>query len=234
MKRKRITPSFFIICSVVFILSIMQILPLSLFTGEANVLQVDAAEKSDGKTIVIDAGHGGYDSGSVSQYDDYEKDITLSIALQCGALLESNGYRVIYTRDSDIVSWSNDNKDDLRTRVAIGENADADYFISIHLNASDYNDGAQGYEIYINESDQTITQMAKDLSKLLDEAQYSTNRGIKDTSDNTLYVVDSNTVPAMLVELGFISDQMDLRYLTSKSGQQTLASCIAQSIMANT
>ena len=54
---------------------------------------------------MIDAGHRGYDVGSISNFDDYEKDINLDIALLVGKQLKSYGYNVVYTRTSDSVSW---------------------------------------------------------------------------------------------------------------------------------
>ena len=57
---------------------------------------------------MIDASHGGYNVGSISNFDDYEKDINLDIALLVGKQLKSYGYNVMYTRTSDSVSWSND------------------------------------------------------------------------------------------------------------------------------
>ena len=66
---------------------------------------------------MIDAGRRGYDVGAESNYGDYEKDINLDIALLVGKQLKSYGYKVVYTRTSDSVSWSNDNKENLQTRV---------------------------------------------------------------------------------------------------------------------
>ena len=72
---------------------------------------------------MIDAVHGGYDVGAESNYGDYEKDINLDIALLVGKQLKSYGYKVVYTRTSDSVSWSSDNKENLQTRcdLARGE-----------------------------------------------------------------------------------------------------------------
>ena len=100
-------------------------------TSTGSPLQVEAASYTTGNVIVLDAGHGGYDTGSISYDGVYEKDITLAITQKIGEQLEKAGYTVVYTRTSDEVIWSNDNRDDLRTRVAIGEEAGADYYISI-------------------------------------------------------------------------------------------------------
>ena len=58
---------------------------------------------------MIDAGHGGYDVGAEGSYGDYEKDINLEIALLIGKQLKSYGYKAVYTRTSDSVSWPNNN-----------------------------------------------------------------------------------------------------------------------------
>ena len=100
-------------------------------------------------------------------------------------------------------------KDDLRTRVAIGEEAGADYYISIHTNASEYGDGASGFEAYIDYENDTITAMAQSIEQKLMQLGYTQNRGLKSTQESSLYVIDSNPVPAMLLELGFITDSAD-------------------------
>lgn len=70
---------------------------------------------------MIDAGRRGYDVGAESNYGDYEKDINLDIALLVGKQLKSYGYKVVYTRTSDSVSWSNDNKENLQTRCDLAK-----------------------------------------------------------------------------------------------------------------
>ena len=146
-------------------------------------------------------------------------------------VLEKAGYTVVYTRTSDEVSWSNDNRDDLRTRVAIGEEAGADYYISIHTNASEYGDGASGFEAYIDYENDTITAMAQSIEQKLMQLGYTQNRGLKSTQESSLYVIDSNPVPAMLLELGFITDSADAAYMCSEEGQNALVQSIAQGIL---
>ena len=65
--------------------------------------------------------HGGYDVGAESYYGDYEKDINLDIALLVGKQLKSYGYKVVYTRTSDSVSWSDDNTEDLQMRCDLAK-----------------------------------------------------------------------------------------------------------------
>ena len=65
--------------------------------------------------------HGGYDVGSISNFDDYEKDINLDIALLVGKQLKSYGYNVVYTRTSDSVYWPSNNKKDLQARCNLAQ-----------------------------------------------------------------------------------------------------------------
>ncbi|WP_309245166.1 N-acetylmuramoyl-L-alanine amidase [Clostridium sp. CF012] len=67
----------------------------------------------------MDAGHGGYDIGAKNSSNIFEKNVTLKIALKVGALLERDGIKVLYTRTTDEVSWTSDNKLDLRARVKV-------------------------------------------------------------------------------------------------------------------
>ena len=201
---------------------------------ESDSLNVQAVSYQDDTTvIVLDAGHGGYDSGSLAFDGTMEKDITLSITLLVGEYLNNAGYKIVYTRTSDDVIWSNDNLDDLSTRVQIAENANADYYISIHLNASQYGDGARGFEAYTDYEDEEILQMIESIEDNLMQLSYTQNRGIKSTNESSLYVIDKNSIPAMLLELGFITDYQDVSYLTSQTGQENIANTIAEGILAN-
>lgn len=202
--------------------------------SEETVRVEDELQAQEMKTIVIDPGHGGYDSGSISINGVMEKDITLAIALKTGALLEGEGYHVIYTRESDDVTWSDDNLDDLQSRVTIGEENNAAYYISIHTNASEnYDDGAYGFETYLKEHDDTMKTAASSISENLMNLSYTQNRGLKTTQERSLYVIDSNPVSAMLIEVGFLTDSDDAAYMTSEHGQSQIAQAIADGIIEN-
>ncbi|MEF9968784.1 MAG: N-acetylmuramoyl-L-alanine amidase, partial [Longicatena sp.] len=137
---------------------------------------------TNSNVLVLDAGHGGYDCGSISSDGVYEKDITLAITLKTGEILKKAGFSIVYTRNSDEVSWSDDNFIDLASRVEIAEAANADYYISIHTNASEYNDEAKGFESYIDYSNQTIQAMAKQIETNMNSLNYTENRGIKSSA----------------------------------------------------
>ena len=191
-----------------------------------NETNMNVSAKSTKETIMIDAGHGDYDVGSISNFDDYEKDINLDIALLVGKQLKSYGYNVVYTRTSDSVSWPSDNKKDLQARCNLAQKKNADLFISIHLNSSEYD--ASGYEIYCDFTNKTTVKLSNSILTQLDQLDYSTNRGLLDTNETPLYVVTNNKVDAILIEAGFISDDSDLYYLTNYTNN--IAKAIAKGI----
>lgn len=171
--------------------------------------------KSTKETIMIDAGHGGYDTGSIGVRGEYEKDINLKISLALGKKLQSSGYTVVYTRTSDTVSWPSDNTQDLQARCDMAVSKNADYFISIHLNSSEYE--ANGYEIYCDFNNAKTKKLSSNILKQLDSLEYSTNRGLQDTNETALYVISHNKVPAILIEAGFISNTSDLSYIQNNT-----------------
>lgn len=191
-----------------------------------NEKDTTVSAKSTKETIIIDAGHGGYDVGSISNFDDYEKDINLDIALLVGKQLKSYGYKVVYTRTSDSVSWSDDNVEDLQTRCDLAKKKNADLFVSIHLNSSEYE--ASGYEIYCDFNNKSTVKLSNSILDQLDKLDYSSNRGLLDTNETPLYVVANNEVDAILIEAGFISDDSDLYSL--KNYTNNIATAIAKGI----
>lgn len=191
-----------------------------------NEKDTTVSAKSTKETIMIDAGHGGYDVGSISNYNDYEKDTNLQIALLVGKQLKSYGYKVVYTRTSDSVSWSDDNVEDLQTRCDLAKKKNADLFVSIHLNSSEYE--ANGYEIYCDFNNKNTVKLSNSILTQLDKLDYSTNRGLLDTNETPLYVVANNEVDAILIEAGFISDDSDLYYL--KNYKKNIATAISKGI----
>lgn len=182
-------------------------------------------------TIILDAGHGNMDSGSISQSGVYEKDLTLDITLKIGEALSKNGMQVIYTRTNDEYEWKGE-VSDLQKRIDIAVANEGDYFISINLNSSEYNDGAKGFEIYTDNRNEELSDLAKSIESYLTNLNFTENRGIKLTDESGyLYVIDRNPIPSVLVELGFISDDSDFTYLNSEKGKSEIAEAISKSIL---
>ncbi|MDR3216550.1 MAG: N-acetylmuramoyl-L-alanine amidase [Clostridiaceae bacterium] len=150
------------------------------------------------KTIVIDAGHGGYDYGAVSG-GRYEKDDNLRLARLVAENLRAAGERVIMTRNSDTFV-------PLLERSAISNNAGADLFVSLHRNASE-NAAASGIETYVYPAaGQTTRMYAEIVNDSMAAVGALPDRGIK---EGNFSVLRNTRAPAMLIELGFLTNQHD-------------------------
>ena len=174
------------------------------------------------KMVAIDPGHGGEDLGSVRN-GLYEKDANLSIALYLKKELEDAGYAVFMIRDTDITV---DNKE--RPAAAIAANADI--YVSIHLNSLEKNsDATQGAEVwYVNKRNDGSDTLAQYVVDELCEVIGTRNRGIKLSQD--LIVLKYNEMPACLVECGFITSGPEREKLFNPEYQQKIAKGICNGI----
>lgn len=165
--------------------------------------------KSGKATVVIDAGHGGKDSGAVGVDGTREKELALDTARRVESLLTERGYQVIMTR-------SRDEYIQLANRAKIANTANADIFLSIHFNSAG-SDKAKGIEVlYASENNVSRKKEAGDQRRLADEVLKCilketglNNRGIKNRPE--LAVLRLTDMNAALVEGGFMSnpDEMD-------------------------
>jgi N-acetylmuramoyl-L-alanine amidase len=188
-----------------------------------------ASNETEVVKVVIDAGHGGIDPGTEGSSSKFknEKDITLDIALKVGQLVNENyeNIKVIYTRKRDITV-------SLEQRVAIANEAKADYFVSIHCNSSHKKD-VSGTQMHVH--DFTYRKSTK-LAQILDE-EFTTrakrnSKGLFNAKDRrfNLYVLQYTTMPGVLIETGFLSHKEEEEFLNSESGQEIVASAIYRGI----
>lgn len=167
-------------------------------------------------TIVCDQGHGGADSGATNK-GLYEKAATLAIGKILRDKLKALGHNVIMTREEDkFVTLAN--------RCKISNQANAQLFISIHLNSAE-NKTAQGIETwkYVGSNN----PYAANIQKRLIEATSAKNRGVK---DGNFYVLRGTKCKAVLVECGFISNEQEKLLLFKTSYQTKIAEAIAQGV----
>ncbi|GAA6112587.1 N-acetylmuramoyl-L-alanine amidase [Apilactobacillus apinorum] len=170
------------------------------------------------KTIVIDPGHGGGDSGTLSMdQKDMEKTYTLLTAKKVAAQLKQKHVNVIITRTSDHYVT-------LKKRTQIAQSAHADLFISFHFNSDNGMGQASGYGVYKYYSD--ADKVADTINDGLNNLPVS-SRGV---SIGNYYVLRDNNRPAILCEMGFMDSSHDLKYIKSSSYQQSVAKDIAKSL----
>lgn len=168
-------------------------------------------------TVVLDAGHGGTDPGCV-QDDILEKDLTLAITLLLKEKMESAGFAVILTRDTDeAVSLSE--------RVELTNQSDADCFVSIHCNMCAEDTSIRGLECYFYRSEEGKA-LAEHIIEAVNEASI-TNYGV--IEGNYMVVRDAN-IPAVLVETGYLSNPQECQALLTREYQSLIADAIVAGV----
>lgn len=192
-----------------------------------NIAQIEQKQE----LVVLDAGHGGYDVGSEYQ-GIYEKDITLALTKEIGEELERRGIPVLYTRESDEVSWPSNEAADLKARVAVSNESSASLFVSVHTNASELKNG-QGFEVWGDLQDEEISRIVQQITSHVSELPYILDRGSKDSAYSPLQVLYDNTLPAVLIEAGFLESSADRAYLLDEEKRRELAVHIADGIEAS-
>lgn len=182
-------------------------------------LDTKISSQLKGKTVVIDAGHGGIDPGAVRDVI-FEKDINLSIALKVKEMLQHKGIKVVMTR-------SEDKKISLEERVQISNDSNADLFVSIHQNAVEDN-VTYGTQVWFEKAKDESGKLAKIMQKSIIESINGKDRGIQ--SNQSLYVTKNTKVPSVLVECGFISSGTERELLQDNKYQEGIAKGIVNGI----
>jgi N-acetylmuramoyl-L-alanine amidase len=175
------------------------------------------ASTLSGWTIVVDAGHGGKDPGGIGVAGVQEKEIALNTAFKVGKMLEAQGATVVYTR-------TNDTFIELAERAAIANRKRADLFISIHANIAS-SEAASGIETWYsdgNERGKMSASLADAVNKGMVAETKAVDRGAR-ADQRGLRVLRSTDMPAVLVELGFMSNTAESRKLVQSDYQDKLA-----------
>lgn len=176
--------------------------------------------------IVIDPGHGGYDPGAIGPNGLREADVSLQVALRLASILEQAGASIKLTRDSDIApGGSNDVNRDLQARCEIANSWPADYYVSIHCNSA--GSPAAGIETYCYKYGGMGEKLARAIQAELVAATGRNDRGVKEAN---FYVLRRTNMPAVLVELAFISNPEEERLLGQAGYQQRCALAISRAI----
>lgn len=173
-------------------------------------------------TVYLDPGHGGSDEGCARE-GVREKDLNLAIALLVRDQLEEQGYQVIMSRETDTYIAK-------ETRVAQANRSGADIYISIHQNATEEGAGVNGMEVwYTEDSDRSGS---KRLAQLIRQ-QTLRSTGAEERelrSDADFYVTGNTSMPACLIETGFLSNAAEREKLGLAEYQQQIADGIAQGV----
>ena len=232
-KRKRRRKFIFYITSSIFILILF--LTFKSFNNIYFNKKIASNTSSNNEFIIcIDPGHGDWDVGAKGISGSLEKDIVLSIALKLGELLDKEeNIKIVYTRTNDSIPWLDNSNDSLKERIKISEVFKADLFISIHCNSNYDDKTVKGIETWYKSSDEKSKDFAKYIQYELSNIDFTEDRGIKTYSnkEDALAVLELNSTTSALVELGFLSNTSDERYLKSENGQNFCAEALKNGIL---
>jgi len=224
-----------------FMATVLFLVVLVGFTlGSVKEVWIETATEPQSPVVLIDPGHGGEDGGTTGTAGTVEKDINLKVAKYLAAYLDKANISYIMTRDSDI-SIHDDNcntirekkRSDLLNRRKLIENCGAQLFVSIHMNyfeQSQYK-GAQVFYSPVNPNSKAFAQRVKD--SLLATLKDDNKREIKQAYDS-IYLMKYTSMPAVLVECGFLSNPEEEALLNTKDYQKKLAKAICNAIVETT
>ena len=164
----------------------------------------------------LDFGHGGKDPGAIGPTNLKESDIALKIGMMVKEKLENAFEKVITTRDNDKYYSL-----DYRTKKANNENCD--YFISIHLNSAT-NTSAKGCEVWLYDDNSKLQTLANNLCNNLATKINTPNRGVK--YSKKLAVLKNTKMPALLIEIDFISNKEVENYLRNDKNLKNISDTI--------
>ncbi|TKJ33304.1 MAG: hypothetical protein CEE38_20870 [Planctomycetes bacterium B3_Pla] len=170
-------------------------------------------------TIVIDAGHGGKDPGARSVLGYYEKGVNLTVASKVARLLSQKGLRVKMTRTSDRFI-------ELEERAAIANRLRADLFVSIHSDSFPKS-SRRGYTIYIARS---ASQLSRQAARAIERSMSRTGLNSHGTQTAGYQVLTGTRGPAVLVELGYLTNRHEAALLRDPAFQNRLAKAVANGI----
>lgn len=205
--------------------------------GESASAATVPTLNAKGKTVVIDAGHGGEDPGAVSSFNGVsEKDVTLVLANKTKELLEKEGYKVIMTRTEDVLVYEGDNlsmtakrRQDLLRRKQIMDESGADIVVSIHLNSytdSQYS-GAQTFYTKNSLSGKKLAEAIQESLKINVDPE-NDREAIQKKDD--IIITKNCKCTTVIVECGFLSNETECLKLAEEEYQTKLAEAIKTGI----
>lgn len=205
------------------------------YFGETAILQAVAGIPQS-RIIIIDAGHGGEDSGAVGVNGVLEKDINLQMALEIGRAFEEKDYIVVYTRTDDRLLYTEEQNvkgirkiNDLKNRCKFAEKYPESIFVSIHMNSfgsSKYS----GTQVYYSENSEESRLLADSIqNRVISDLQKNNNRKIKPGND--VYILENVNNTAVLIECGFLTNKEECEKLSEKEYQKELSFSIVCGII---
>ncbi|GAB6153477.1 N-acetylmuramoyl-L-alanine amidase [Desulfosporosinus burensis] len=216
--------------AIILVLGVMGMLVVSVFWHGSTAV---VSPLEDRYVVMLDPGHGGYDPGAVSSQGVYEKEINLQIAHKVKEMLRPSGIVVFLTREEDsdyvpngVTGKTSKKKIDLNHRIDMANQEKANVFVSLHVNATakGQNSGAETFYHYKSESGKRLAELIQqELIKIS-----GMNRRVAKPGD--FYVIKNTKMPAVIVEVGYLSSTKEQTKLQQTWYQEQLSRAIAKGI----
>ena len=186
-------------------------------------------------SVYIDPGHGGFDLGAVGQGADgkrlTEKELVLQVAQACGKELHERGYHTLFSRTGDERLTYTTAGDEVRARRAAAQAAGVDLLLSLHANAYAGTGRAYGARVYYNPESAPSCRAAERIAAAITACTAPFGgRACRTVADGTYYLLGDPTMPAVLVELGFLSDGQECALLSEAAYRAALAEAICSGV----
>lgn len=180
------------------------------------------------KIILIDAGHGGWDPGKVGRNNTLEKDINLAIAEKLQMMLEQGGAYIVTTRAED-TALSNDKRQDLNARKDMAYNYKVDILVSIHQNSYP-KASIKGAQVFYFDNSEKSKLLADSIqNQIVSFLDPNNKRGSK--ANGNYYLLKKTSVPAVIVECGFLTNDYEREKLLEDEYQERVAWSIYMGIV---
>ena len=219
-----------------------------LFSGEIPAFSLSDALQDDasggkGLVVILDAGHGGEDGGAVGVNGTKEKDLNLDLTLMLAAQLRASGVTVLLTREDDRLLYDK-NSDyagkkkqlDLAARLNAMQTARNDHpdaeilFVSIHMNSYP-SPTVSGFQVWYSGNDPSSQALAEAVQETVSRHLQPQNHRAVKLGGSNIFLLDRATLPAILVECGFLTNADECSRLSSEDYRREIAFSVAMAIL---
>lgn len=207
--------------------------------GNEAVDAVSDTTEYKAPVIVLDPGHGGEDGGASSNNGLVEKDLNLEVSRLCALLLEMGGCDVKMTRQTDTLLYDmyDDREDykgykktyDLRNRLRFTNEAEGDVLVSIHMNKF-FQSQYSGLQVYYSPNNDNSKLLADGIKNTVRQNLQPDNERETKKATSSIYLLKNVDIPAVLVECGFLSNEIESQKLATTDYRRDLASALTASI----
>ena len=222
---------------IIVLIAVLAVAMASVVIGQGSEYISVLSRQKTPPTVIIDAGHGGFDGGAVALDGTVEKDINLKIALTLRDFLRGSGFKVIMTRESDVSTddvetdkISIRKKSDLKNRLELMRDNPEAVFVSIHLNKFTTS-AANGSQVFYSAKTEGSESLGESIQKSIVRLLQPDNDRVNKRATSSTYLLYNATVPAVLVECGFLSNTAELKRLKDETYQSKMAFSVYCGIM---